>query len=307
MIFKRKNLIVLFLSVSLLATAAASNAKNNKSNQNEEITIGSQESFISSNVSSSNKNISVHFIDVDQGDSILIMAGSSNILIDGGERGATVLNYLKAKKITKLDLVVGTHPHSDHIGGLINVLQDIFVKEVLDPGVVHTTKTFEDYLTIIDEKNIKFTTAKEGQSYTFEDKIILKVLHPYKPSLDNVNDSSIVIQLIYDDIKFMFTGDAEKYSENEILSRKENIKSNILKVGHHGSNTSSTKAFLNAVKPEVAIIMAGNDNKYGHPHKETMGKLNSAGIKTYVTKKHGTIIIETNGKTYSVKAQKTKG
>ncbi len=244
--------------------------------------------------------LEVHFIDVGQGDAILIQTPEQNVLIDGGDRGNTVVNYLNSKGVNSLDLVIGTHPHADHLGGLINVFQTIPVKEVIDPAVVHTTKTFEDYLTVIDEKEITFTEGRAGMTRDIGGGAKMEILHPTSPSTNHLNDASIVARVTFGKISFLFTGDAEQSSERQMLSSGKTLSSTILKVGHHGSRTSTTNSFLNAVKPEVGIIMCGANNRYGHPHGETLANLSAAGVKIYRTDVHGTIIITTDGQTYDI-------
>lgn len=240
----------------------------------------------------------VHFIDVGQGDAILIETPSKNVLIDGGDRGSIVVDYLKAQGVDSLDLVIGTHPHADHIGGLIDIFQSISVKEVIDPGIVHTTKTFEDYLTLIDRKNIIFTVGLAGMIRDLGDGVEMFIVHP--SSLDNssINDASIVVRMTFGQISFMFTGDVE--SEEHILRRGYDLESTILKVGHHGSKTSTGSSFLNAINPDVAVIMVGEGNRYGHPHLETLVRLTNSNVDIYRTDIHGTIIITTNGQTFEV-------
>ena len=244
--------------------------------------------------------LKVHFIDVGQGDAVLIQTPSINMLIDGGDRGSTVVDYLKAQGVSSLDLVIGTHPHADHIGGLINVLQSIPVKEVIDPGVVHTSKTFEDYLTLIDIKDIKFTVGRAGMVRDFGDGAAMLIVHPTSLDNANINDTSIVVRLTFGQGSFIFTGDAERLSEEQILTRGYDLKSTVLKVGHHGSNTSTSTSFLDAISPKVAVIMVGEDNRYGHPHNETLSRLINAKIDVYRTDIHGTIVITTNGQTFEV-------
>ncbi len=241
-----------------------------------------------------------HFINVGQGDAIFIQTPAKNILIDGGDRGTTVANYLRNQGISSLDLVIGTHPHADHIGGLINVFQSIPVKEVIDPAVVHTTKTFEDYLTLIDKKDIKFTEGRAGMNRDLGGGAQLELLHPTSPSSSHLNNASIVARLVFGQVSFLFTGDAETEAEKEMLNRSAALVSDILKVGHHGSRTSTTQAFLQGVDPEVAVIMCGKDNQYGHPHEEILQRLANAGVDIYRTDLHGTIVITTDGQTYDI-------
>lgn len=245
----------------------------------------------------------VHFIDVGQGDAILIQTPGQNILVDGGERGFDAVSYLQSLGVASLDLVIGTHPHADHIGGLLNVLQLIPVKEVIDPCVVHSTKTFADYLTLIDEREIKLTEGRAGMKRDLGGGTAMEIIHPLAPSSTGLNNASIVFRLSFGRISFLFTGDAEGAAEDEILERGCNPASTILKVGHHGSRVSSTRAFLEAVKPETAVIMCGSGNSYGYPHRETLGRLARAGADIYRTDKQGTIIIDTDGETYLVNKQ----
>jgi len=246
--------------------------------------------------------VEVHFIDVGQGDSIYIKTPTQDILIDGGQReqGDTVVEYLKSQDVDDLELVIGTHPHSDHIGGLISVLEEIPVKEVMDPGIEHTSKTFEDYLTLIDKKDIIFTIGRAGMKKIYEDGTAIEVLSPADPDEQSLNDASIVSKLTFGDISFLFAGDAESKSEEEMIKSDYELKSTFLKAGHHGSSTSTSDNFLEAVSPEAVIIMCGADNSYGHPHEETLEKLQKAGTKVYRTDQLGTIVAETNGVDYDI-------
>lgn len=280
--------------------ADSENAEDQAQDSNE-ATVDKEEKSepTSSEVTKPTGTMTVHFIDVGQGDAILIQTPSQNVLIDGGDRGNTVVNYLRARGVNSLDLVIGTHPHSDHIGGLINVFQSIPVKEVIDPAVVHTTKTFEDYLTLIDEKDIKFTEGRAGMTRDIGGGAKLEILHPSSPSRNHLNNASIVTKVTFGQVSFILTGDAEEDAEKQIKNRGYNLKSTVLKVGHHGSRTSTTTAFLNAVNPEAAVIMVGR-NSYGHPHDETLAKLQKAGVKIYRTDVHGTIVFTTDGQRYEV-------
>ncbi|HHU30638.1 MAG: ComEC/Rec2 family competence protein [Bacillota bacterium] len=246
--------------------------------------------------------LTVHFIDVDQGDSILVQTPGKNILIDGGSRaaGKTVVNYINEQGIDRLDLVIGTHPHEDHIGGLIGVFQAFPVAEVIDPAVVHTTKTFEEYLTLIDEKDIQFTEGRAGMEWELGGGVKLQVLHPSSPSSSHLNDASIVVKLTFGRVSILFAGDAEQTGLEEMLSKNYDLKSTVLKVSHHGSRTGTSKAFLTAVSPQAAVIMCGKDNSYGHPHDEVLALLAEAKADIYRTDLHGTVIISTDGQRYEV-------
>lgn len=244
--------------------------------------------------------LAVHFIDVGQGDAIFIETPRQNILIDGGECGSGVAGYLISRGVRNLDLVIGTHPHSDHIGGLIEVLREIKVKEVIDPGVVHTTKTFEEYLTLIDEQEIKFTEGRAGLSRDLGGGAAMLLLHPASPSSSQLNNASITARVDFGQVSFLLTGDIESAAEREILERGGNPAATVLKVSHHGSKDSTTPEFLDAVRPEVAVIMCGSGNSYGHPHQETLEKLSRAGVEIYRTDRQGTIVVTTDGDGYTV-------
>jgi len=249
--------------------------------------------------------LEAHFIDVGQGDSILIKTAEKNILIDGGDRGNTVVNYLRNQGVSSLDLVIGTHPHADHIGGLINVMDAIPVREIIDTGVAHTTITFEDYLDVIDAKDIIFTEGRAGMTRNLGGGAEMEIIHPTSPSSSHLNNASIVCRVTFGEVSFMFTGDAEQAAEKKILNRGYELNSDILKVGHHGSNTSTTSSFLSAVSPSTAIIKCGSGNTYGHPHEETLARLTNAGVDIYRTDTQGTIVITTDGASYDVNKQPT--
>ena len=245
-----------------------------------------------------NYDMSAHFIDVGKADSIYVNCKDKNILIDGGEKDTynTVVEYLKKKGIKKLDLVIASHPHSDHIGGLVEVLNEFKIGKVLMPklrdDIVPTSKVYENFLLAIDKNNIPVEIAISGNTF-YIGNLKIEIFAPNK-QYDSINNNSIVAKLIYKNISFLFTGDAEKESEQDILSKNFDIKSTVLKVGHHGSKTSTTNAFLKRVNPEYAVICVGED-KYNLPKKETINRLKNCGAKIYRTDLNGTVVLATNG------------
>lgn len=240
----------------------------------------------------------VHFLDVGQAESILIQSPSGKtMLIDAGNNddGPQVITYIKKQGISKLDIVIGTHPHEDHIGGLDTVINTIAIDQIIMPKVSHTTKTYRDVLTAIQKKGLKITTAKPGLPIDLGLELKTAVLAPIEADYDELNNYSVVIRLVYGQISFLFTGDAEKLSENQIIASGAELSSTVLKVGHHGSSSSTSQAFLKRVSPQYAVIMAGEQNEYGHPHQETVKKLKEFGTILYRTDQNGTIVAASDG------------
>ena len=244
-------------------------------------------------------SMAVHFIDVGQGDSILIsMPTGENMLIDAGDndKGEVVVDYLRSQGVERIDYLVGTHPHADHIGGLDDVIDEFDIGEIYMPRVTHTTKTYMDVLEAIDRKGLKIKAARSGLTIPIEGAMA-EILAPDSDlKSDNLNDFSIVIRLTYGQTAFLFQGDAEKRTEDSILSSYDNIKTHVIKLGHHGSSTSNTEDYIEAVDPEYAVIMLGTDNKYGHPHKEVISLMEDKGITVYRTDLDGTIVAISDGK-----------
>ncbi|WP_121615196.1 helix-hairpin-helix domain-containing protein [Virgibacillus halodenitrificans] len=253
------------------------------------------------------KEMTAHFIDVGQGDGILIETpNGKNILIDAGRKsaGQKVVDYLAKSGVKSIDLMVATHPDADHIGGLIDVLEQVPVKKVLDSGKTHTSQTYMEYLNLIDQKNIPMTVPNAGDFISLDNDLKIQVLNSTNSSSDN-NESSIVLKLTDGKVKYLLTGDAGADNEAWMLPRYD-LSAQILKVGHHGSNTSTTQAFVNEVKPEIGILSYGKNN-YGHPDSGVVNRLKKAGTGLYSTMESGDISVISNGIAYKANAKQWSG
>jgi competence protein ComEC len=254
------------------------------------------------------QNLKIHFIDVGQGDSILIEeAGGKNILVDGGDSAdriaAEIINYLMDQNIKKLDYIISTHPHADHIGGLADIIDSFEVGKILDSGKIHSSMTYENYLIKIDQENIDFATPRQGDKLKIGKSEII-FLHPdQKIENYDLNNSSLVFVLKYGQQNFLFTGDIEKEVEAELLKENPNLKANVIKVPHHGSKTSSLAAWTKSLKPKLAVIQVG-DNHYGHPAAEVIKLYQNQGAQVYRNDLSGNIVITADGKNYTVKVDK---
>lgn len=227
------------------------------------------------------------------------------MLIDAGESnmGSRVVSYLKDQGVAKLDVVVATHAHTDHIGGMASVLNTFPAEQFVDSGNPHTSQTYENMLILIEQKNIPFTVAERGQSVTLDPALSIQVLNPGSVLLGDLNEDSVVLKLTHGQVSFLLTGDAGIEAEKNMISANTDLNSDILKVGHHGSRYSSSSQFLSRVSPEVSIILVGSGNSYGHPTPETLSALQNIGSTIYRTDTHGHIIITSDGTAYTVKTQ----
>ena len=253
-------------------------------------------------------NVKVHFINVGQGDSILIQTGNENILIDAGGKGKgdEVVAYLKKQKVKTLHAVVLTHPDADHVGGLAYVVNKLKVKAVYAPKVSHTTQAYKSFLTAVKKKKLTIKNAKSGVEIKTKAKnITLKFIGPVKSyAKTDLNNWSAVLLLKHNKKSFLFTGDAEEKAEKDMLAKKLVPSVDVLKVGHHGAKASTSSAFVKKAKPKYAIISVGKKNSYGHPTSTVLKRLNSIKAKTYRTDKSGNIIFTSTGTKLTVKTVK---
>jgi competence protein ComEC len=271
----------------------------------------------------SKKDLEIVFLDVGQGDcsfiktpsgvTILIDAGGSPYWLgedayDPGE--SVVVPYLKSRGITTLDYVIVTHPHGDHFGGMFAVLKDLKVKSFIDNGYTEGDPNYKDLLDIVDKRNIPYEQIKEGDVIEIDKDVVIKVFYPLQKGFlfSDTNNSSIVFKLIYKNFSVLFTGDAEIDLENYLVNKhKKELSSTVLKVPHHGSRTSSSVKFIKTVNPQVAVIMCGRKNFFGHPHNETVSRYNKLSIDLYITAQEGNVIVLSNGEMFTVFTQKENG
>lgn len=265
--------------------------QNNNQNQND---------YINTN----NDLLKVHYLDVGQGDSIFIeLPNNETMLIDAAEsyQSENIINYLKNLNYQKIDYVIGTHPHTDHIGGLKDIINTFEIGKIYMPKVVSTTKTYESLLMAIKDKNLKINTAKAGTSIIDTDALKINILAPNNSTYTELNNYSVVTKITYGTTKFLFMGDAEKLSENEI---KENVAADVIKIGHHGSNTSSSIDFIRKVNAKYGIISVGLNNKYNLPKEETITNWENSGTKIYLTSINGTIRASSDGTNIKIESEK---
>lgn len=265
--------------------------QNNNQNQND---------YINTN----NDLLKVHYLDVGQGDSIFIeLPNNETMLIDAAEsyQSENIINYIKDLNYQKIDYVIGTHPHTDHIGGLKDIINTFEIGKIYMPKVVSTTKTYESLLMAIKDKNLKINTAKAGTSIIDTDALKINILAPNNSTYTELNNYSVVTKITYGTTKFLFMGDAEKLSENEI---KENVTADVIKIGHHGSNTSSSIDFIKKVNAKYGIISVGLNNKYNLPKEETITNWENSGTKIYLTSINGTIRASSDGTNIKIESEK---
>ena len=246
--------------------------------------------------------LQIHYIDVGQGDATLFITPDGHTaLVDAGpgDHKEDLCTYLHDVGVKRLDMVFFTHPHEDHIGGGTSVLEEFEVSRVYLSDFVSNTSTFERLLLTMDEKGISPIVLYPGDKLSFFGCSV-SVLGPVEPDDKNANNASLVLRFVYGSTSFLFSGDAEKEAENKVLAKYPfSLRSDVFQVGHHGSSTSNTEAFLKAISPSIAVISCELDNEYGHPHSEVVSALLSAGIKVYRTDLQGNILLLSDGKTVS--------
>ena len=298
---------LVLLITSLLTGCGAPNAANQPAAQNEEKAASVDK----------NNELTVTMLNVGQGDAILIKTAEQTVLIDTSDldEQEKLRAELKKAQVKRIDKLILTHPHADHIGGVEGVvLKDYEVGEVYDNGMPSKSKIYLRYMKIIKQRNIPRHALTAGEVLNFGGGVSFKVLSPPKDvvekgskSTDNhdPNNESVVGKLIFGNFSMMFTGDAEQQAEKVMVDNfAGDLRSTLLKAGHHGSKTSSSAAFLRAVQPEGVLISCGAGNDYGHPHKQTMKKYQSLKLKIYETDLNGTIVVTSDGKSYKIKPER---
>lgn len=248
-------------------------------------------------LSGNSSTLEVHYLDVGQADCALLVSNGQYMVIDGGNNddSETIVSYLRQQGVQTIEALVGTHPHEDHIGSLDTILQEFAVKAVYLPKVMHTSQTFEDVLDAVAAEGLQIQSPAPGETFSFAG-LPVEVLAPQK-QYEDFNNASLVLRVTAGEQKFLFTGDAEVKSEEDMLAAGEAVQADVLKVGHHGSETSTSDAFLQAVSPKYAVISVGKENKYGHPDQIVLDRLIRNGVSVYRTDEQGTVVCQTDGKT----------
>lgn len=283
----KKIIVSSLLSMALLFTGCSVD-KTNETVLKSESTTNLESG---SNIDGVN-NVNIHFIDTGNSDAILIKEGSKNVLIDGGDNGdeETIVNYLKKENVEQINYMIATHPHADHIGGLDGVIKNFKVENLFVANGSAETKTYRDFINLAAQKNLSPSVPLENNKFMLENSYF-EILNTNGG--EETNEQSLVVKFTNGNDKAIFMGDAEVETEKEIINKVE--QSDLIKVGHHGSSSSSSEFFIDKINPKYAIITAGNDNKYGHPHKETMETLEDRNITIHRNDECGDIVFKSTG------------
>ena len=299
-ILKNKKLVYLIIVLIISVVSAAFGLDNYDKFFDGEPFVGTQVNEVEPT-----KYMNVHYIDVGQGDCSLIVCDGKTMLIDAGENGneTKVLDYLRKQNIDRLDYIIASHQHSDHIGGLPEVLDEIGTDNIIMPRLTKeqtpTNSTYKAFLNSVKNSGAKVIAPEVGAKYTLG-SAEFEILGPVTNDAEDLNNMSVMVKLTYGEKTFLFTGDAEKEEEREILATGADLDCDVLKVGHHGSGTSSSTDFLKAVTPEICVIQVGAGNDYGHPHENIVERLAKYADEIYRNDICGDIVILCDGKTFNV-------
>jgi len=296
-----KLLVVLVLAIALVSGCEFEKTTSDDSSQH--LSTSSVWGPTADEKRPASRQLIVHFIDVGQGDCILVQFPNGKVmLIDAGDdqNAPFIVDYLREHRIRVIDYLVATHPHADHIGGLDEVIEAFDIGKVYMPRVTHTTRSFQEVLLSLQRKELAVTAAEKGVLIVKDRGVEARVLAPGASSYEDLNDYSAVIRVVYGSTAFLFTGDAGKTSEQQMIESGSDLRADVLKVAHHGSSDATTEAFLQRVSPKYAVISVGRNNDYGHPHRETLDALSRNGIQVYRTDIDGTIVFSSDGEQLAV-------
>ena len=305
------SLICILLSISMLSLCMFTGCSEEAADEFLNTIFGEGQYEIEGDELSGEAHLKVHVIDVGQGDSLLIQCGEKNVLIDCGENGLgeTVLEYLDSVGVERIDWLVATHPHSDHIGGMDTVINsDIAIENMMMPqtaeNMTPTTKTYKDLLDAVAAKGLQITLPEPNKSYDLDGVTMLVLSPEIDAAYNDLNDYSIVMKFTYGDVSLITGGDATKKVEKELLAKDFDLSADIYKVFHHGGKESNSQEFIEAINPQYSAISVGEDNKYGHPKEETLERLNTVNSTINRTDLDGSIIYESDGKNIAVITKK---
>lgn len=281
------------------------NDDNTTQKNNEEPPVENKnDKTTNNNTTIKNNKIKIHFIDVGQGDSIFIeLPNNTTMLIDAGEtsKEQIVTNYIKVLGYSKINYLIGTHPHTDHIGGLAYIIDNFSIESIYMSNAVSSSKTYENLLTKISEKSLKIKNAKAGVNIFSNNNLKIEIIAPNSDSYSDLNNYSVVIKITYEKRTFLFMGDAETKSEKEIVT---DVSADVIKIGHHGSDTSSGQSFVDKVNAKYAIISVGNNNKYNHPYRTIIERWTNIGATIYRTDLNGNIVVTSDGNSLDINTSK---